>query len=102
MESVLELQCTHGNAFVQRLVHSSPSITGVVARQPKPPDPGWSDAPEKGLNKWVTTVDEKGNIVAGQGASKGVWRVPIQGLSHVFKKATKGRPLNRLKAGRLR
>src|SRR5262245_17540498 len=56
---------------------------GVIARQPNPPpDPGWSDAPDKGFNKWVTTVDEKGNIVTGKAASKGVWRVPVQGLSH--------------------
>jgi hypothetical protein len=72
---------------------SSPSITGVIARQPDPsppPDPGWSDAPEKGLNKWVTTVDEKGNIVPGKAASKGVWRVPVQGLSHGLQKGDKG------------
>ena len=71
----------------------SPSITGVIARQPKPsppPDPGWSDAPEKGLNKIVTTVDEKGNIVPGKAASKGVWRVPVQGLSHGLQKGAKG------------
>src|SRR5215510_11722166 len=79
VQLVLALQRTHGNAFVQRLVRSS-FIPGVVARQPKPPDPGWSDAPKKGLNEWVTTVDEKGNIVHGKGASKGVWRVPIEGL----------------------
>ena len=149
-EALLNLQRTHGNAFVQRLVQrklavrrlgdkyeqeadrlaeavvrktdttislsvishqaefgvrpicaecndemqrGSPSITGVIARQPKPsppPDPGWSDAPEKGLNKIVTTVDEKGNIVPGKAASKGVWRVPVQGLSHGLQKGAKG------------
>src|SRR5262245_30047438 len=70
MAALLDLQRTHGNAFVQRLVRSS-FIPGVVARQPKPPDPGWSDAPDKGFNKWVTTVDEKGNIVPGKATSKG-------------------------------
>ena len=149
-EAVLDLQRTHGNAFVQRLVQrklavrrlgdkyeqeadrlaeavvrktdtssslsvisrqaelgvrpmcaecndemqrGSPSITGVIARQPKPsppPDPGWSDAPKKGLNELVTTVDEKGNIVPGKAASKGVWRVPVQGLSHGLQKGVKG------------
>jgi hypothetical protein len=92
-EAFLDLQRTHGNAFVQRLVQmqrSSPSITGVIARQPKPPDPGWSDAPKKGLNELVTTVDEKGNIVAGKAASKGVWRVPVEGLSRGFQKVDKG------------
>ena len=90
VESVLELQRTHGNAFVQRLVRGAPLITGVVARQPKPPDPGWSDAPKKGLNELVTTVDEKGNIVTGKGASKGVWRVPVEGLSGGYQGTEKG------------
>ena len=92
-EAFLDLQRTHGNAFVQRLVQmqrGSPSITGVIARQPKPPDPGWSDAPKKGLNELVTTVDEKGKIVTGKAASKGVWRVPVQGLSHGLQKGVKG------------
>jgi hypothetical protein len=72
---------------------STPSITGVIARQPDPsppPDPGWSDAPEKGLNQWVTTVDERGNIVPGKAATKGVWRVPIEGLSRGFQGTDKG------------
>ena len=150
VETLLNLQRTHGNAFVQRLVQrklavrrpgdkyeqeadrvadavvrrkdasisipaiarsaepgvqrmcteceeemqrGSPSITGGIARQPKPPpppDPGWSDAPKKGLNELVTTVDEKGNIVAGKAASKGVWRVPVEGLSHGLQKGVKG------------
>jgi len=84
VESVLDLQRSHGNAFVQRLVQRNLAIstaTGFIARQPNPPpDPGWSDAFDKGFNKWVTTVDEKGNIVPGKGTSKGVWRVPIEGL----------------------
>jgi len=90
------LQRTHGNSFVQRLVQRKLAIstaTGVIARQPQPPpspDPGWSDAPQKGLNQWVTTVDEKGNIVAGKAATKGVWRVPVQGLSHGLQKGDKG------------
>ena len=90
LESVLELQRTHGNAFVQRLVRGAPLITGVVARQPKPPDPGWSDAPKKCLNELVTTVDEKGKIVTGKATSKGVWRVPVEGLSHGLQKGVKG------------
>jgi len=149
-ETLLDLQRTHGNAFVQCLVqrklavrrlgekyereadrlaeavvgktdtssslsgifrraelgvrpmcavcnnemeHGSPSITEVIARQPKPsppPDPGWSDAPKKGLNEWVTTVDDKGNIIPGKAASKGVWRVPVEGLSRGFQKGDKG------------
>src|SRR5262249_10670364 len=83
IEKLLALQRTHGNAFVQRLVRSS-LIPGVVARQPKPPDPGWSDAPKKGLNELVTTVDEKGNIVPGTAAGKGVWRIPLEDLGHGF------------------
>ena len=62
--------CAECNNEMQR---GSPSITGVIARQPKPsppPDPGWGDAPKKGLNEWVTTVDEKGKIVSGKAASK--------------------------------
>ena len=90
VEPVLELQRTHGNAFVQRLVRGAPLITGVVARQPKPPEPGWSDAPKKGLNELVTTVDEKGNIVTGKAASKGVWRVPVEGLSGGYQGTDKG------------
>ena len=89
MESLLALQRTHGNAFVQRLVRSS-FIGGLVARQPSPADPGWSDAPKKGLNELVTTVDETGKIVAGKAASKGVWRVPVEGLSRGFQKGVKG------------
>ena len=92
-ESILELQRTHGNAYVQRLLRGSPSRAGVVARQPKPsppPDPGWSDAPKKGLNELVTTVDEKGKIVTGKATSKGVWRVPVEGLSHGLQKGVKG------------
>src|SRR5215813_5884758 len=84
VESVLDLQRSHGNAFVQRLVQRNLAIstaTGFIARQPNPPpDPGWSDAPDKGLNEWVITVDDKGNIVTGKGTSKGIWRVPIEGL----------------------
>jgi hypothetical protein len=88
LDMLLNFQRTHGNAFVQRLVRRS-FITGVVARQPKP-DPGWSDAPEKGLNVSVTTVDEKGNITAGKAAGKGIWRVPIEDLSHGFQGPEKG------------
>ena len=96
VETLLDLQRTHGNAFVQRLVQHKLAIstaTGVIARQPQPPpspDPGWSDAPQKGLNQWVTTVDEKGNIVPGKATTKGVWRVPVQGLSHGLQKGDKG------------
>jgi hypothetical protein len=148
VQTLLDLQRTHGNAFVQRLVQrtlavsqpgdryereadrvadaaalkkdagslmqaisrqaelgvrricterddemqrGSPSLAGVIARQPNPsPDPGWSEAPEKGRNKWVTTVDEQGNIVPGKAASKGVWRVPVEGLGHGLKKGDKG------------
>src|SRR5262249_8003625 len=94
VETLLDLQRTHGNAFVQRLVQHKLAIstaTWVIARQPKPStDPGWSDAPEKGFNKSVTTVDEKGNIVAGKAATKGVWRVPVQGLTHGLQKGDKG------------
>jgi hypothetical protein len=82
--------CTECNDEMQRGSHSR---NGVIARQPDPsptPDPGWSDAPEKGLNQWVTTVDEKGNFVPGRAASKGVWRVPVQGLSHGLQKGDKG------------
>jgi len=89
VQSVLSLQRTYGNAFVQRLVRSS-LIPGVVARQPKPPDPGWSEAPKKGLNEWVTMVDEKGNIVPGTTAGKGVWRIPLEDLSHGFQGTDKG------------
>ena len=89
-EPGVQRMCTECEEEMQR---GSPSKTGVIARQPKPsppPDPGWSDAPKKGLNEWVTTVDEKGNIVPGKGASKGVWRVPVQGLSRGFQKSDKG------------
>ena len=82
--------CTECDDEMQR---GSPSISGVIARQPKPPsspDPGWSDAPQKGLNQWVTTVDEKGNIVPGKGTNKGVWRVPVEGLTHGLQKGDKG------------
>jgi len=90
VHSLLELQRIHGNTFVQRLVRNAPLITEVVARQPKPPDPGWSDAPKKGLNELVTTVDENGNIVTGKAASKGVWRVPVEGLSGGYQGTDKG------------
>jgi hypothetical protein len=89
-EPGVQRMCTECEEEMQR---GSPSITGVIARQPKPsppPDPGWSDAPKKGLNEWVTTVDEKGNIVTGKAASKGVWRVPVEGLSRGFQKGDKG------------
>src|SRR5215470_16182307 len=93
-ETLLDLQRSHGNVFVRRLVQRKLAIstaTGVIARQPKPsPDPGWSDAPQKGLNQWVTTVDEKGNIVPGKAATKGVWRVPVEGLIHGLQKGDKG------------
>jgi hypothetical protein len=92
--TLLDVQRTHGNAFVQRLVQRKLAIstaTCAIARQPNPlPDPGWSDAPDKGFNKWVTTVDERGNIVPGKATSKGVWRVPVQGLSHGLQKVDKG------------
>jgi hypothetical protein len=96
VETLVGLQRTHGNSFVQRLVQRKLAIStasAAIARQPQPspsPDPGWSVAPQKGLNQWVTTVDEKGNIVPGKAASKGVWRVPVQGLSHGLQKGDKG------------
>src|SRR5262245_65857797 len=81
VESVLDLQRSHGNAFVQRLVQRNLAIstaTGFIARQPNPPpDPGWSDAPDKGFNKWVNTVDETGKLVRGKGQRQEVWRVPV-------------------------
>jgi hypothetical protein len=67
-------------------------ITGVIARQPASPEPGWSD--EKGLNKGVTTVNAKGEILTGKiesGKSKGVWRVPLQGLH--LEKGDKGQAI---------
>jgi hypothetical protein len=57
----------------------------MIARQPQPAPSGWTDAPEKTPNRGETTVDEKGNILAGKVTSKGVWRIPIQGLPHSFK-----------------
>lgn len=87
----------------RRLVLNTPSINGVIAWQPAPPpppDPGWSG--EKGLNKSVTMVDEQGNIQPGKDAekagSKGVWRVPVEGLSKglqtsIRKSALKGRAI---------
>ena len=74
----------------RRLIHSAQLATGVIARQPQPAEAGWSDAPEKTPNRAETTVDEKGNILPGKVASKGVWRVPIQGLSHGFKGTKQG------------
>jgi hypothetical protein len=65
----------------------------VIARQPdtsEPAQPGWSHAPEKSPNSAETTVDEKGNILPGKAASKGVWRVLVQGLRHGFPGADKG------------
>jgi hypothetical protein len=72
---------------------------GVIARQPVPPPPasqGWSDAPGKGKNATVTMVDkngnivdvfdEKGNLIPAKVASEGVWRIPIEGLTHGFQR----------------
>jgi Domain of unknown function (DUF4157) len=76
-----------------RLIHRTPLVTGVIARQPdtsQPAEPGWSDAPEKSPNRAETTVDEKGNILPGKVASKGVSRVLVQGLRHGFKGTDKG------------
>lgn len=73
-----------------RQIHRALPVTGVIARQPQPAQPGWSDAPEKTPNRAETTVDEKGNIVPGKVASKGVWRVPLQGLRHSFKGTKQG------------
>jgi hypothetical protein len=61
--------------------------TGMIARQPQP---GWSDAPEKGPNRAETTVGEKGTIVPGKVADKGVWRVPLEGLKQGFQDTDKG------------
>ena len=82
--------------IAHELAHVAQPLTGVIARQPDPKPPpqpppplpfGWSD--EKNLNKTVTTVDEKGNIqtgkVAQKGASQGVWRVPVEDLTHGLK-----------------
>lgn len=82
-----------GNHAVADLLQSRRLRAGVVARQPDPPDPGWSDAPEKGLNKEVATVDEKGEMHPGKlasAATPGVWRVPVQGLSQGPQKGDKG------------
>jgi hypothetical protein len=84
---------TAQNLDERRLAPTSPSTAGLIARQPKQPppaDPGWSDAPKKGLNELVTTVDEKGNIVTGKAASKGVWRVPVEDLSGGYQGTDKG------------
>jgi hypothetical protein len=84
--------------LAHELTHVTQQLNGVIARQPAPPDPGWSG--EKGLNKSVTMVDEKGNIQPGKDAekagNKGVWRVPVEGLSKglqtsIRKSATKSR-----------
>jgi hypothetical protein len=53
---------------------SAMPAASVIARQPG----GWTDA--TGPNKEVTTVDDKGKIQPGK--LTGVWRVPIDGLSH--------------------
>lgn len=63
---------------------------GTIARQPSPADKGWSDAPAKGLNETVSTVDDKGQLVSGKAATKGVWRVPVEGLSLGLKSGDKG------------
>jgi len=81
------------NTGGRRLIQSAQPVTGMIARQPDtspPAEPGWSDAPEKTPNRAETTVDERGNVTPGKVASKGVWRVPIQGLSHGFKGTDKG------------
>src|SRR6185437_11083385 len=60
----------------------------VIARQPAPsaPPAGWSDA--TGVNKFVQTVDEKGNIQKGKLTTAGVWRVPIEGLTEGLQKGS--------------
>ena len=78
-------------ALVRGPVPSPVPLAGMIARQPDPADKGWSDAPSKGLNESVTTVDEKGVVAPGKTASKGVWRVPLQGFSkHGLQKGDKG------------
>ncbi|MCE8429805.1 MAG: hypothetical protein J5U19_15640 [Candidatus Methanoperedens sp.] len=69
------------------LVPGRQSTTEVIACQPAS---GWSGAPSKDPNSGITTVDEKGNIRTDQAASKGVWRVPVEGLKHGLQKGDKG------------
>ena len=68
------------------------AAVGVIARQPAPApaSAGWRDALEKTANRTETTVDDKGNIASGKAATKGVWRVPVEGLSHGLKSADAG------------
>ena len=74
--------------FARIAVHAS---TGVrLARQPAPGTPGWSDAPTHGRNVGETTVDEQGKVVSGKAASKGVWRIPLDGLTVGYQGADKG------------
>jgi hypothetical protein len=59
---------------------------GVIARQPAPG--GFSDA--TGPNKSVATVDDQGKIQTGKLTTAGVWRVPIDGLTHGFQDKSMG------------
>jgi hypothetical protein len=75
--------------FARIAVHAR---TGVrLARQPLPPAaPGWSDAPTHGRNAGESTVDEQGKVVSGKATSKGVWRIPLDGLTHGYQGGDKG------------
>ncbi len=74
--------------FARIAVHAK---TGVrLARQPAPGTPGWSDAPTQGRNVGETTVDEQGKVVSGKAATKGVWRIPLDGLTVGYQGTDKG------------
>ena len=64
---------------------SAAPVASVIARQPAG---GWSDA--TGTNKEVTTVDDQGKIQPGKLTTAGVWRVPIEGLTHGFQDKSMG------------
>ena len=68
------------------VVHASPGQ--MVARQPKPK----TDQPaDPDLNRAVLTIDEKGNRTRGKVDTKGVWRIPVDGIKpHGFQGTDKG------------
>jgi hypothetical protein len=74
--------------FARIAVHARSGVR--LARQPNPAAPGWSDAPTHGRNVAESTVDEQGKVVSGKATSKGVWRIPLDGLSKGFQGTDKG------------
>ncbi len=89
-EALAERRFVHDFApdFARVAVHARSGVR--LARQPAPGAPGWSDAPTHGRNVGETTVDEQGKVVSGKAATKGVWRIPVDGLTIGFQGTDKG------------